>query len=66
MSLNWFNEWHEVTQIEPAVPRVTVCGTRYERAYGRNGDEARTAYLVRTAFWVANFRRPDNLRQGEG
>jgi hypothetical protein len=48
-----YNEWHEGTQIEPARrQRNYRC---YEGAWGRRGSSAETAYLARTATWVARY-----------
>ena len=57
ISVTSFNEWHEGTQIEPAVafdngPR-TYAG--YEGAYGSATADAPRAYLVRTAYWINRF-----------
>lgn len=49
-----YNEWHEGTQIEPA--RATRGYFGYSGAWGRTGAAAETAYLDRTAYWVAQFR----------
>lgn len=52
-----FNEWHEGTQIEPAI-RVTKEKPgylSYEDAYGNNGDRAQFGYLRRTARWIKLF-----------
>jgi hypothetical protein len=45
-----FNEWHEGTQIEPAVPKSIEGFTylNYEGAYGATGVAAETAYITRT------------------
>lgn len=49
-----YNEWHEGTQIEPARPgRAGYEG--YEGAWGRRGEESKTAYLDRTAYWTMRF-----------
>ncbi|MFD4526158.1 glycoside hydrolase family 99 protein [Streptomyces sp. NPDC058470] len=57
VSITSFNEWHEGTQIEPATARTpgTLDYLSYEGAYGRRGARAETAYLDRTAQWVARF-----------
>ncbi|MFQ5790051.1 MAG: hypothetical protein ACE5JI_06175, partial [Acidobacteriota bacterium] len=51
VSLNSFNEWHEGTQIEPAVRMETPFARyrHYEGSYGRSGNDAESAYLLRTA-----------------
>jgi hypothetical protein len=46
-----FNEWHEGTQIEPAVPKE-IEGFRYEDYAPLEGS----AYLLRTRQWVERFR----------
>ncbi len=46
-----FNEWHEGTQIEPAVPK-SIVGFEYE-SYLPRGPEY---YLERTRYWVGRFR----------
>jgi hypothetical protein len=59
ISVTTFNEWHEGTQIEPARAN-TAAGRTYsdfEGAYGTTGDVSQTAYLDRTAYWVARFGR---------
>ncbi|TYB56555.1 DUF1080 domain-containing protein [Nonomuraea sp. PA05] len=53
VSITSFNEWHEGSVIEPAVPRAGY--QSFEGAYGRTGAAAQTAYLDRTAYWVGRF-----------
>ena len=48
-----FNEWHEGTQIEPAIPK-SIPGFNYVD-YSPFGPEH---YLDRTRFWVNCFRNP--------
>ncbi|MFF1765662.1 glycoside hydrolase family 99 protein [Streptomyces sp. NPDC058249] len=57
VSITSFNEWHEGTQIEPATADTpgNLDYLSYEGAYGRTGKGAQTAYLDRTAHWVARF-----------
>ncbi len=52
-----FNEWHEGTQIEPAVRMaMPVKGyLNYEGAYGKKGEDAEKSYLRRTARWIQLF-----------
>jgi len=57
VSVYSFNEWHEGTQIEPAVSgEGPPPGYEdYRGAFGLSGEEAETAYLRRTAFWLERF-----------
>jgi Glycosyl hydrolase family 99 len=54
-----FNEWHEGTQIEPAVrePQYPERYYSYDRSYGKTGVEAQTSYLNRTERWIEVFRQ---------
>ena len=59
VSITSYNEWHEGTQIEGAVPRCAAsigCYDNYEGAYGRSGDDAVSAYMARTAAWTVALR----------
>ncbi|WP_460392148.1 glycoside hydrolase family 99 protein [Actinophytocola sediminis] len=57
VSVTSFNEWHEGSTIEPASgnPPAGFGYQTYDGAYGRTGADAETAYLDRTAHWVAEF-----------
>jgi hypothetical protein len=55
VTITSFNEWHEGTQIEPAAPHAGDLS--YNGAWGLTGAAAESAYLDRTAYWSALFRR---------
>ena len=50
-----YNEWHEGTQIEPALTRRGF--SSYHGAWGLRGKAAEYAYVDRTAYWAGRFRR---------
>lgn len=52
ISVTSYNEWHEGTQIEPAVPK-TIDGYTYENYLPHAPDY----YLKRTAHWVGRFEQ---------
>jgi glycoprotein endo-alpha-1,2-mannosidase len=55
VTITSYNEWHEGTQIEEAMP---VPGyENYNGAWGLHGLAARHAYLDRTAHWSTLFRQ---------
>jgi len=71
VTITSYNEWHEGTQIEPALtplPRQLTVSSgaasspvaqpyeTYDGAYGLHGKAASRAYLVRTAYWTAIYR----------
>ena len=67
VTITSYNEWHEGTQIELARGRTARSAASasfetYDGAYGLKGRPAEHAYLDRTTFWTAAFRRSRNTR----
>jgi glycoprotein endo-alpha-1,2-mannosidase len=64
ITITSFNEWHEGTQIEPAVPRqrARYRYLSYDGAWGLHGAAAESAYLVRTRYWTDVFHKTPPLQ----
>merc|ERR1712179_638473 len=65
VSVTSFNEWHEGTQIEPAVPKSIFLppnGTEY--SYKNYEPENPEFYLLRTSHWVKKYCKDSDANLG--
>lgn len=59
VSIISFNEWHEGTQIEPAIKAKLFPNSylSYNDAFGKKGVPAEKSYLWRTRYWIHLFHQ---------